>query len=104
MQATWYTSVVAMGMITASDFCTQSITKLSSSYAITHHSCDMHPTHKNQLTGLLEVISLNITSFKYVVTGYSLSLPHTLHPFNYFLFCTSSLSYIPTYKYSTHNV
>ena len=25
LQATWYTSAVAMGMITASDFCTQSL-------------------------------------------------------------------------------
>jgi len=37
-----------------------SITKLSSSYAITHHSCDLHPTHKNQLTGLLEVSALTL--------------------------------------------
>ena len=39
------------------------------SYEITYHSCDLHPIHKNQLTWLLEVISLNITSFNYVATS-----------------------------------
>jgi len=38
-------------------------------YEITYHSSDLHPIHKNQLTWLLEVISLNITSFNYVATS-----------------------------------
>ena len=68
--------------------------------AVTQHSCDLYPIHKNQITWLLEVISL---SFNSVVTGCLLLLvPYiTSIDFNYFLFCAS---YIPTYKCTTHTM
>jgi len=67
------------------------------SYRTTHHSRDVNPIHKNQLTSFLEVITL---TFNYVAISCSLRLA-SQHYNNrlqlLYLFC----SYIPTVECST---